>query len=137
MRNLLFDARLHWLAAVGYSLFILAYLLQQPGSPPVEIVAPVAAPDWQREVAFTIGHIVGFGTLFVLWYLALRHIMPTRAAIMAFTIAMCIGLLAESLQNLLPDRTASLYDVAMNTLGMLGAWLTIHHWPSQGLAASE
>ncbi|MEM6282613.1 MAG: VanZ family protein [Chloroflexota bacterium] len=128
MFKLLSDARLHWLAATGYSLLIIAYLLQQPGSPTVEIVAPVAAPDWQREVAFTIGHIVGFGVLFVLWYIALRHVMAVRAAVTAFTIAMTIGLLAEGLQNLLPQRNASLYDVAMNTLGMVGAWFAIRHW---------
>jgi VanZ family protein len=128
MQKLLKNQSLHWLAAIGYSVFILAYLLQQPGSLPVEIVAPVAAPNWQREIIFTIGHIIGFGVLFLLWYVALLSIAPVRAKIGAFVVAMVIGILAETLQNLLPGRNASLYDVVMNTIGMTAVWVGVRVW---------
>ncbi len=118
-----------WALAVGYSAFLITYLLQQPGTPAVEVVAPVANPDWQREVVFTIGHIVGFGMLFALWLVALRPHLTRHAALTAFSIATTIGLTAEYLQNLLPDRTASVYDVAMNTIGMLLAWALLRWGP--------
>jgi VanZ family protein len=127
MHNLIQARWLRWGLALGYSAFLIAYLLQQPGSPAVEIVAPVAAPDWKREVAFTIGHILGFGVLFLLWYAALKRDIPARAALTAFVIALAIGLLGEGLQSLLPDRNASLYDMTMNTVGMGLAWAVIRH----------
>lgn len=119
---------LRWAAALGYTVLLVAYLLQQPGTPAVEVVAPIAAPDWRREVAFTIGHIVGFGVLFVLWYAALTPHSTTRAAVIAFGIALLVGLTAETLQSLLPDRSASLYDMLMNTVGMGLAWRGLRHY---------
>jgi VanZ family protein len=109
---------LRWTAALGYTALMIAYLLQQPGAPTVEIVAPVAAPYWQREIAFTMGHIVGFGTLFLLWLTALRPHTPARAWIAAVVVALSVGLVVEALQSQIPDRSASLYDMVMNTVGI-------------------
>ena len=116
---------LRWGLALGYTAFLIGYLLQSPGSPAVEIVAPAASPDWRREVAFTIGHIIGFGTLFVLWYIALLRPVGLRAALGACVIALMIGGLAEILQSQLPERSASFYDLTMNTIGILIAWVMI------------
>lgn len=113
-----------WVLALGYTIFLVAYLLQQPGAPAVEIVAPVAAPDWRREVVFTIGHIIGFGTLFLLWYLPLARTVGStgRAVVYAVAIAVAVGSVAEGLQSLLPERSASLYDMTMNLIGIGLAW---------------
>ncbi len=112
-----------WTIAIGYSLVVIAYLLQQPGTPAVEVVAPVAAPDWQREVVFTIGHVVGFGVLFALWWWALAE--RGRAAFYAALVTLGIGLLAEILQSQLPQRSASAYDMLMNSIGITLAYIVI------------
>ncbi len=112
-------------AAVIYTVGLLAYLLQPPGAPTVELVAPEAAPDWQREIAFTIGHFVGFGVLFALWHRALRPNLAQRAEPSAAAITMTVGVLAELLQNLQPGRAASLYDVVIDALGMALVWWII------------
>ena len=115
-----------WGMALAYSAGLIAYLLQQPGAPAVEIVAPVAAPDWQREIAFTIGHIMGFGVLFALWWWALSpyEYAPRYAAL----VTLGIGLLAEILQSQLPGRSASAYDMAMDAVGIAFAYLIITRW---------
>lgn len=116
-------ALMRWALAVGWAVFLLAYLVQQPGSPPVEVVAPVAAPHWQREIAFTVGHISGFGMLFALWVGALRP--RPRAGWGALIIAGGVGILAEFLQSQIPDRSASLYDLVMNAIGFALAFALI------------
>ncbi|MEO0564559.1 MAG: VanZ family protein [Chloroflexota bacterium] len=117
-RSLLLPHTIRWGVATIYTAGVLVYLLQQPGTPAVEVVAPVAAPDWQREITFTIGHILGFGGLFVVWWAALHPHISQRAIISAVVIAMTVGILAEVLQSRIPDRNASLYDIAMNSIGI-------------------
>lgn len=113
------------LIAVVYTAVLVIYLLQPPGAFAVKLVAPEAAPDWQNEIVFTIGHFVGFGVLFVLWYAALRPDFPRRAGPSAATLTMTLGVLTELLQNLQPGRNASLYDVIIDALGMALAWWII------------
>ena len=109
---------LRWVFAFGWTAFLLYYLTRQPGTPAVEVIAPVAAPDWQREVAFTIGHILGFGILFMLWWLAWQDMNASRSLIIAIAITLGVGLTAEFLQSLMPDRSASVYDMMMNIIGI-------------------
>lgn len=119
---------IRWGIAIGYTLFLLGYLLQPPGAPTVEVVAPLAAPDWQREIAFTVGHIIGFGALFSIWYVALLRPVGVRATLGAWVLALMIGVLAEILQSLLPERNASGYDLAMNAIGISLAWVGMSWW---------
>lgn len=110
---------LRWLAAFGWTLFLLGYLLQQPGTPAVEVVAPQASPDWQREIVFTIGHILGFGVLFVLWF----WVFPGKR-LAAAGITFSVGVFGEYLQSRLPERNASVYDIIINLIGIcLAAWI--------------
>lgn len=76
-----------------------------------------------------------------LGYMLARHLgQPHRrgSAILMSTLGgMCLSLLFESLQALIPDRIASNIDVSLNVLGTLcGALLSLHHnrWRRAGTA---
>ncbi len=108
-----------WALALGWVLFVGAYLLQEPGTPAVEVVAPVAAPAWQREVVFTIGHILGFGLMSVLWArVCALYTTPLRAVVVAAALTLGIGVAIEFAQMLTAGRNPSLYDVSADVVGI-------------------
>lgn len=103
--------------ALAYTAVLLLFLLQSSSQPVVGPAAPPGEPDLGREILLTSGHIFGFGLLVLLWWSVFRLNLPTgRSLLLAVIIALTLGLLTELLQNLVPDRGASLFDLAVNWL---------------------
>jgi VanZ family protein len=104
-----------WALALGFTLLSTVMLVQSSARPIVGPPAPPGPPDLQREILLTLGHVVVFFILVVLWWWALRPGRPSaRALFVAVGFALIFGVLTELAQTLLPDRQASLFDLAVN-----------------------
>jgi len=71
------------------------------------------------------GHLIEYAVLAALWYRAFarsRHRAPRSAAAIAFAISLVWAIVDETRQSLVPSRTASAKDVAIDSLG---AWLAM------------
>jgi VanZ family protein len=126
--------KIHWLPqnslirqgiALAYTTLLTVVLLQSSSQPYIGPAAPPGPPDPARELLLTTGHIIGFALLVVLWWWTLAP--SSRALLLAVLIALLLGTLTEVLQNLVPDRSASLFDLATNYVVTLAAAWFIHH----------
>jgi VanZ family protein len=105
---------LRWLAAIVYTAALTVLLLQSSAHP---LVGPVAPKDYNLgwEILLTIGHLIGFGLLVLLVWSALITAAPfSHALITAVVFACLLGLVTEVLQSMVPDRSVSLFDLAVN-----------------------
>lgn len=103
--------------ALAYTALLLLFLLQSSSQPVVGPAAPPGEPDLGREILLTFGHVLGFSLLVLLWWSAFDLTLPSgRAILLAVIIALVLGLMTELLQTLVPDRGASLFDLAVNWL---------------------
>jgi VanZ family protein len=101
--------------ALAFTLIATVLLVQSSSEPILGPAAPPGAPDLKREIILTIGHIVVFSSLVVLWWWALLPNLPARRALfVSVGFALIYGLITELAQSLVPDRSGSLYDVAVN-----------------------
>lgn len=101
--------------ALGFTLLTTVMLVQSSGQPIVGPPAPPGAPDLKREIELTIGHIVVFTSLVVLWWWAFLPDLPSRRALfVAVGFALIYGVITELAQTAVPDREVSLYDMAVN-----------------------
>jgi VanZ family protein len=106
-----------WTVTIGWIVIMLALLLQSSGRPMVGPAAPPGSPDLGREIYLMIGHIVGFAVLtLVLWWALVANLSVSRALMMAVVFALIFGIVTELLQTLVIDRTASWFDLGVNTL---------------------
>jgi VanZ family protein len=112
------------LYAVVWVALVTVTLLQSSSSPVVGPPAPPGPPDYEREIFLTTGHIVAFSIMLVLVWWALRpapHALPV-----AFVTCCALGILTEFLQALVPDRSVSFGDLAVNCLVSAAAALLIY-----------
>ena len=115
--------------AYGWTIALLVTLLQSSQQPVMGPAAPPGNPDMRRELLLTVGHIIGFGGLTLVWWWLLDVFLPLRRAlILAVTIALSLGVLTELLQSLVPDRNASLYDMGVNALVTLLVAGVVYRW---------
>lgn len=107
----------HWVRAVGavvYAGLLTLVLLQSSAQP---VVGPVAPKEFNLgwEILLTTGHVVGFSLLVAAIWWALCPPAPLRwTLIVAMLIAFVLGLTTEILQSIVPDRSASLFDLGVN-----------------------
>jgi hypothetical protein len=67
--------------ALCFTVLTTVLLVQSSSHPIVGPPAPPGAPDLKREIVLTIGHIVAFASLVVLWWSALLPDLPSRRAL--------------------------------------------------------
>lgn len=116
-----------WVIALAWTALAVVLLVQPSGQPVIGPAAPPGPPSLRRELLLTTGHVVMFATLTVVWWWALRR--SVRWALSgAVLIALALGFATELAQTLVPDRNASLYDLAVNTLVTLATALAIRAW---------
>lgn len=97
--------------ALAYTALLTLVLLQSSAQP---FVGPAAPRDYNLlwEIVLTVGHLVGFSLLVFLIWSALTTVAPsTRSLIIAVIFACLLGLITEILQNIVPDRSASFFDL--------------------------
>jgi VanZ family protein len=98
-------------------------LVQSSSQPVVGPPAPPGPPALEREIFLTSAHVVAFSILTFLWWWGLLPISP-RALTHAVIIGLVLGIVTEGAQTFVPDRSASLFDIATNTLTIvLTAWV--------------
>jgi VanZ family protein len=97
--------------------------------PLLRLMAPWATPtqiDALHGLVRKAGHLTEYAILATLWYRALtrsRHLSARPAAALAFAISLIWAVLDEARQSLVPTRTASAMDVALDATGALIAML--------------
>jgi VanZ family protein len=128
---------LRWVYAVGWTALLLVMLLQSSSQPVIGPAAPPGKPTLAREILLTTGHIIGFGVLTALWWWALVMRMPGRIALIAaMIISLTQGIVTEMAQATIPDRAASVFDLAVNgVVTLVTAWV-IHRVSSPPIAES-
>ena len=97
--------------------------------PLFRFLAPWATPSQLgalHGLARKAGHLTEYAVLAALWYRAFargRRLPPRTAAAIAFSISLAFAMLDEARQSLVPTRTGSLMDVAIDGIGALLATL--------------
>jgi VanZ family protein len=118
---------LRWFAALAWTALLLLTLLQSSSQPVIGPPAPPGDPSLERELLLTLGHIIGFAGLTLVWRWALADVLaPRRALWLAVLIALLLGICTELAQAAVPDRAASGFDLMVNGLAALtvGGWLS-------------
>lgn len=93
--------------------------------PLFRFLAPWATPSQLAALhglARKLGHLTEYAVLAALWYRAFargRRLAPRAAASLAFAISLVWAVLDEARQSLVPTRSASGMDVAIDGLGAL------------------
>ncbi len=109
-------ASLRWLLVAGWTVLTVALMLMPASEGSVAKNLSLFAGG--SEVTDAIGHVILYGVLTGLWYWALRvHTIHAWAG--ALAVALTVGIGTELLQVFIPDRGASVLDLAANTIGPL------------------
>lgn len=118
------SAALRWACALGWTVILLVVLLQSSSQPVIGPPAPPGDPSLARELVLTLGHVVGFAGLTVLWWWALSWRLRLRSALLlAVLVALSIGIFSELAQAAVPDRAASWFDLVVNIgVTLVTAW---------------
>lgn len=98
--------------ALAYTALLTLVLVQSSANP---LLGPSAPREFNLvwEILLTCGHLVGFSLLVILiWSALTTATTSTRALVTAVIFACTLGLITELLQTLVPDRSASLFDLA-------------------------
>jgi VanZ family protein len=113
--------------AIFWTGLVTLVLLQSSSQPVVGPAAPPGHPTLEREIFLTTGHIIAFSILSLLWWWAFISRLPMiKSLIFSALIALPLGLVTEILQTLVPDRSASLFDLAVNMIVTLLTLYIIH-----------
>lgn len=103
------------LLALAWTLFATVLLVQSSSSPVVGPPAPPGDPELVREVQLIFGHITVFSVLVCLWWWALTAYIPeTRVLFVAVAFALIFGAITEWAQTFSANRSASIFDLAVN-----------------------
>lgn len=98
--------------AIVYLAVLTLILLQSSAHP---YLGPSAPPEFNLawEMLMTASHLTCFGLLvLVIWSALITVTTSNRALVVAVIFACSLGLVTELLQMLVPDRGASLFDLA-------------------------
>ncbi|MFZ5453497.1 MAG: VanZ family protein [Thermodesulfobacteriota bacterium] len=74
-------------------------------------------PEQGQGLLRKIGHVTAYGSLSWLWFRALwRHLGGRLRTVVLFSLGLCllIALLDEGHQSMMPSRTGSIWDVALD-----------------------
>ena len=131
LRNILDSAPVRWLLALGWTLWLSIILIQPEAQPVIDLGLRPAPFSLEREIAFTIAHIVAFMLTTTLWSWAFVFTLPPgRALQIAIAVALLVGVFTETMQTFAPDRYPSLVDYLANVVGVLIATLALRRHPA-------
>ncbi len=99
---------------IVWMILVTITLLQSSGQPVVGPPAPPGPPSPSRELFLTTGHVVAFSVMLVLLWWALP--LAPHILVVSWVICCLFGGITELLQQLVPDRSASLDDFAVDCL---------------------
>lgn len=117
-----------WVILVLYVGVLTLVLLQSSSEPVVGPVAPKAY-DLGWDMLLTTGHIVGFTLLVsMIWWAFLPVSTSTRGLVIGLVFAAVLGMVTELLQTLVPDRSASWFDLLVDWGVALATMWAIRRW---------
>ena len=99
---------------IAWMILITVTLLQSSGRPVVGPPAPPGPPSPSRELFLTTGHIVAFSVMLLLLWWAMNR--APHVLLVSWVICCLFGGITELLQRLVPDRSASLDDFAVDCI---------------------
>ena len=112
---------MRWLLAIGWSVWIVFWLVQ-PEESLTRLGVPSGARMPNRELVSNGFHLIAFSIACFFWFWAwVGHLEPGISLALAVVIAISLGLLTEYQQTFSPDREASWNDLAANCVGVLMA----------------
>lgn len=112
--------RLRFFIAITLTVLTTITLLQSSSRPWIGPATPPGPPDLAREIFLTAGHIGVFVSLVSVWTWALVTRMSlARALVYTVIAAFAYSILTEWGQSFVPDRTASVYDLVVNSTATL------------------
>lgn len=101
--------------ALAWTLLLTVLLVQPSSQPVIGPPAPPGPPSLARETMLTLGHIVGFSMLVMLWWWALSPRRSLRRSLfVAVGFALIFGALTELAQIASANRSPSLVDLIVN-----------------------
>ncbi|HEY9790725.1 MAG TPA: VanZ family protein [Candidatus Obscuribacterales bacterium] len=112
MMRFLSHLAVRWLLLLGWMVIIFAFSAQpHSGEITQHYLGALNVPIRK------FGHVTEYGILFTLAYNAFR-----RGGLPAFLFSLIYACSDEWHQSFIPGRTATIYDVAVDSVGMLIAW---------------
>lgn len=119
---------LRWVLALSWTFYLTVLLLQPEMNPVIPTGIPTAPPSFEREILFTIAHLIFFGLTALFWCLALeKELSPTMALLIAALFLCSYGFVTELAQATVPGRSPQLGDILANITG-IGIGLALYRW---------
>lgn len=119
-------------AAILWATLATIALLQSSTQPVLGPPAPAEPPDLFREIVLTSLHVLTFMIFSALWWWAFVATLPSRrAVILTAIIAISLGTITEYAQIYVPDRSATLTDLAANYIAVLMTLWWLYHYGNQ------
>jgi VanZ family protein len=106
-----------WLRAIFAVIYVTALTLLLAQSSQNPVIGPAAPEEFNLawEILLVCGHVAGFaGLVTTCWWALLPLSTAPRAVVAALLFALALGFVTETLQSLVPDRSASLFDLIVN-----------------------
>jgi VanZ family protein len=126
--NLANNRFIRWGLALAWTLYLTILLLQPELHPIIPTGIPTAPPSFEREVFFTVVHLVFFGITAVLWAFALEKEMSLTMALLIVAIfLLSYGFVIELAQGTVQGRSPQIWDILADIVGVsLG--LALFRW---------
>lgn len=106
--------------AIAWTIVLTVMLLQAELKPLIPTGIPPAPPSIERELLFSLLHVIAFGLLFGLWVLSFIEQVPLkRLLLVCFICLLLYGIGIELIQaQSAAGRSAQITDILANGLGM-------------------
>lgn len=117
-------AILRFVLAIIWGALLSILLLQPAADPIIPTGIPLAPPSFERELFFSLLHLITFGITAMIWCFAFGLSSNNRLQVLTLgLVLLAYGLGVEYLQGSVPNRTAQWWDMLANGLGIvIGMW---------------
>jgi VanZ family protein len=110
---------IRWTLAITWTLCLTVLLLQPELNPVIPTGIQPAPPSLEREILFTIAHLIFFGITALLWSFALKKDLALAMALLiAGLFLVSYGFVTELAQGTVAGRTPQISDILANTTGI-------------------
>jgi VanZ family protein len=110
---------LRWGLALVWTFYLTVLLLQPELKPIIPTGIPSAPPSLEREIEFTIAHLIFFSLTAIFWCRALEtELSLTMTLLLAVIFLFSYSFVTELAQSTVPGRTVQIGDVLANITGI-------------------
>jgi VanZ family protein len=110
---------LRWAFALVWTFYLTVLLLQPEMQPIIPTGIQPAPPSFEREILFTIAHLIFFSLTAIFWCLALEKELSLSMALLIAAIFLCsYSFVTELAQATVPGRSPQIGDMLANLTGI-------------------